>query len=66
MSKCIIPNARHSIVNYNIINPISVISCYYTYPAGDAFLVYPREDGMPEESLRLKVFGHALQDQRAM
>ena len=35
-------------------------------PSGDAFVVYPGKDGSCVESLRLKVFHDALQDQRAM
>lgn len=34
-------------------------------PAGDPFQVYPGEDGHPEESIRLMVTAHALQDLRA-
>lgn len=34
-------------------------------PAGDPFQVYPGEDGNPEESIRLMVTAHALQDLRA-
>lgn len=34
-------------------------------PAGDPFQVYPGPDGQPEESIRLMVFTHALQDLRA-
>ena len=35
------------------------------FPAGDAFLVYPGEDG-PIDSIRGQVFREALQDQRAL
>lgn len=35
-------------------------------PAGDPFQVYPGENGEPEESLRLMVTHHALQDLRAL
>ena len=35
------------------------------FPGGDSFLVYPGEDG-PLESLRLKVFHHAMQDVQAL
>lgn len=35
------------------------------YPAGDAFQVYPGPHGEPEDSIRLMVFLHALQDLRA-
>ena len=36
------------------------------FPAGDPFLVYPGEDGNPEESIRIMVFQEALQDLRAL
>lgn len=35
-------------------------------PAGDPFQVYPGEGGVPEESLRMMVTFHAMQDLRAM
>ncbi len=35
-------------------------------PAGDCFQVYPGEGGLPEESIRMMVTAHALQDLRAM
>ena len=35
-------------------------------PAGDCFQVYPGRNGEPEESIRLMVTFHALQDLRAM
>jgi len=35
-------------------------------PAGSAFLVYPAEGGQPEESLRLMLFQHAMQDLAAL
>lgn len=59
-------NFYYSGLSLKPVDPYKDTCCYYTYPSGDAFLVYPRKDGVPEESLRLKVFGHALQDQRAM
>ena len=36
------------------------------YPSGDAFVVYPGENGKPVSSLRLPVFREALQDLRAL
>ena len=36
------------------------------FPGGDSFSVYPGADGTPLESIRLKVFHHALQDHRAL
>ena len=35
-------------------------------PAGDCFQVYPARNGEPEESIRLMVTFHALQDLRAL
>ncbi len=48
------------------IDPYTVTCANYTYPAGDGFLVYPGANGKPEDSLRLEVFHHGLQDQRAL
>ncbi|NMA82909.1 MAG: DUF4091 domain-containing protein [Epulopiscium sp.] len=47
------------------INPFTVTDAGHAFPSGDAFLVYPSEEG-PIESLRLKVFFEALQDLRAL
>jgi len=35
-------------------------------PAGDAYQVYPRKDGRPEESIRMMVTSQALYDMRAL
>ena len=59
-------NFYYSGLSLKPVDPYKDTCCYFTYPAGDAFLVYPRKDGVPEESLRLKVFGHGLQDMRAL
>lgn len=47
------------------IDPFRVTDAGYAFPSGDAFLVYPGEDG-PIESIRLEVFYEALQDLRAL
>jgi len=47
------------------IDPFRVTDAGYAFPSGDAFVVYPGEDG-PLESLRLEVFYEALQDLRAL
>ena len=47
------------------INPFQNTDAGYGFPSGDAFVVYPGEDG-PIESLRLEVFYDGLQDQRAL
>ena len=48
------------------IDPYASTDADGRYPAGDAFQVYPGEGGQPEESIRMAVFSHALQDLRAM
>lgn len=47
------------------INPYQVTDAEIGFPSGDAFLVYPGEEG-PVCSLRMKVFREALQDLRAL
>lgn len=47
------------------IDPYKVTDAELSFPSGDAFLVYPGEDG-PVESIRLEVFYEALQDLRAL
>ncbi|OMF71409.1 DUF4091 domain-containing protein [Paenibacillus glucanolyticus] len=47
------------------INPYQVTDAGGGFPAGDAFLVYPGEEG-PVESIRLEVLTEALQDLRAL
>ncbi|MDA0338127.1 MAG: DUF4091 domain-containing protein [bacterium] len=47
------------------IDPFKVTDAGGNFPSGDAFLVYPGEDG-PLDSLRGEVFREALQDQRAL
>lgn len=47
------------------IDPFTVTDAGYAFPSGDAFSVYPGEDG-PLESIRLKVFYEALQDLRSL
>ncbi|MDI9521121.1 MAG: DUF4091 domain-containing protein [Bacillota bacterium] len=48
------------------IDPYLNTDCSGFAPAGDAFQVYPGEGGQPEESLRLMLFLHAMQDLRAL
>lgn len=48
------------------IDPYRVTDAGGAFPSGDAFSVYPGEDGIPEESLRAVVFAQALQDIRAL
>ncbi len=47
------------------VNPYESTDADCGVPAGDPFQVYPGADGMPEESIRLMVFTHAMQDLRA-
>lgn len=47
------------------INPFQVTDAGGGFPAGDAYLVYPGEEG-PIESIRLEVLFEALQDLRAL
>ncbi|NBD23863.1 DUF4091 domain-containing protein [Paenibacillus glycinis] len=48
------------------IDPYRVTDASHAFPSGDAFLVYPGEDGRPVESIRLEVVREALQDLRAL
>lgn len=56
-------NCRYS---YNTINPYLDTTGDYFAPSGDAYLVYPGEDGIPEESIRLKLMRDVFQDIRAL
>ena len=46
-------------------NPFVQTDADRAFPSGDAFLVYPGEEG-PIESIRMQVFYEALQDLRAL
>ena len=48
------------------IDPFKETSANRAFPAGDAFIVYPGDDGTPWPSLREPVFFDALQDLRAL
>ena len=48
------------------VDPWQTNSGDYMVPAGDPFLVYPGMDGTPVETIRLKQFGEAMQDLRAL
>lgn len=48
-----------------MLNPFVQTDADRAFPSGDAFLVYPGEDG-PIESIRMVVFYEALQDLRAL
>lgn len=55
-------NAQYS--DYPI-DPYAVTDGDGFSPSGDCFQVYPRADGMPEESIRMMVTSHAMYDMRA-
>ena len=48
------------------IDPFRTSDADGAFPAGDAFVLYPGEDGESLVSLRFKVFRDGLQDQRAL
>lgn len=49
------------------LNPFQCTDAGHSFPSGDAFLVYPGEEGVgPIESIRLEVLQQALQDLRAL
>ena len=48
------------------IDPFLVTDADGAFPGGDSFSVYPGADGKPLQSVRMKVFQHALQDMRAL
>ena len=52
--------------SYNTVNPYLDTTGDYFAPSGDCFLVYPGDDGIPEESIRLKQMRDAFQDIRAL
>ncbi|MCD7723447.1 MAG: DUF4091 domain-containing protein [Clostridiales bacterium] len=48
------------------INPFETADAAGAFQAGDSFVVYPKKDGTPYVSLRLKVFYDGLQDMLAL
>jgi len=58
-------NFYYSFHSKRKINPFYETDGGYAFPAGDAYMVYPYEDG-PIESIRSVVFYEALQDLRAL
>lgn len=59
-------NFYNSMLSREHINPYLVTDSGAAFPSGDAFLVYPGEGGVPEESIRIMVLMEAMQDLRAM
>ncbi len=49
-----------------LVDPYLVTDADGFGPAGDAFIVYPGQDGAPEESIRLMTLALAMQDMRAL
>lgn len=58
-------NFYYSQYSLKKINPFLDTDAHRGFPSGDAFLVYPGEDG-PIDSIRHEVFYEALQDLRAL
>ena len=48
------------------IDPYCCTDADRAFPSGDAFLVYPGKDGVPEESIRIMLMEEAMSDFRAM
>ena len=59
-------NFWYSQLSDHPINPFQTSDADGAFPAGDAYVLYPAEDGDALISLRFKVFRDALQDMRAM
>lgn len=58
-------NFWYSQYSRKTLNPFQNTDALYSFSAGDAFLVYPGEEG-PIESIRMEVFYEALQDLRSL
>lgn len=59
-------NFYNSQNSFFAVNPYLETSAGGAFPGGDAFLVYPKADGMPEESIRMMVLDQAMNDLRAL
>lgn len=59
-------NFWYTAYSYKEINPFRVTHSNYGFPSGDAYLVYPGEDGKPLGSIRAEVQYEALMDYRAL
>ena len=59
-------NFYNAALSRNPINPYLDTCAGHMFPAGDAFSVYPTEDGSAVESIRILSFYEALQDARAL
>ena len=58
-------NFYNAALSRNPINPYIDTCAGHMFPAGDAFSVYPAQDGTAVESIRILSFYEALQDARA-
>ena len=59
-------NFYNNMHSRDAINPYLDTCAGYAFPAGDAFSVYPAQDGSALESVRILSFYEALQDMRAL
>lgn len=59
-------NFYNSILSRKQINPYESVDADGGFPAGDPFLVYPGEGGIPEESIRIMVQDEGINDYRAL
>ena len=59
-------NFYNAALSRNPINPYIDTCAGHMFPAGDAFSVYPAQDGTAVESIRILSFYEALQDARAL
>lgn len=59
-------NFYNSQYSDTVVNPFLVTDGDGFAPAGDTFQVYPGPGGVPQDSLRMMLFFHALQDNRAL
>ena len=59
-------NFYNASLSKGTINPYLDTCAVYMFPAGDAFSVYPAQDGSAIESIRILSFYEALQDVRAL
>ena len=59
-------NFYNAALSRNTINPYLDTCAGHMFPAGDAFSVYPAQDGSAIESVRILSFYEALQDARAL
>ena len=58
-------NFYNTSLSKGTVNPYLDTCANYAFPAGDAFSVYPAQDGSALESIRILSFFEALQDARA-